>query len=177
MSSAFASWPASRSICAVREGDNAAVNATVSRDLDDVCSSAVSRGVQRCPLLPFTRCNLRSRNYPPRTAECCFEGAGCDLLVPRRGLQPSTDCGGVAGRDAVEHGWRLAALDYARRKQPEHCRRVGVCIGGSWGVREEAEYKELGGRISGGGCWTSEGGSDEKSLSQRVAGLVLLQQE
>jgi hypothetical protein len=29
----------------------------------------------------------------------------------------------------------------------------------------------------GGGGWTSEGGGDEKGLSQRVAGLVLLQQE
>ena len=44
------------------------VNATVSRDLHDVCSSAVSRGVQRRPLLPFAHCNLRPRNHPPHTA-------------------------------------------------------------------------------------------------------------
>jgi hypothetical protein len=74
----------------------ATVNATVSRDLDYVCSPAVSRGVQRCPLLPPTHCDLRSRNHPPHSAGYCYKEAGCDLLVMRRGLKPRSDCGGVA---------------------------------------------------------------------------------
>jgi hypothetical protein len=145
-SSAFASWPAFRSICDALEGDSASVKAIVTRHLHDVCAAAVSCCMQRRPLLPFANCNLRFCGYKPRGAKshnqrectCSCRGVACNHAATA-GASPAEMMSKTVGT------WplliiRVAASQNTVRALVNQSTEAGKRQGG-WGERGEFDLR------------------------------------